>query len=64
MRLGITRADGAAFSAPSMTGAVVMPDGAGGEAYKAYANFDVIRLYNRSDLYAFPSEPWPTASIR
>ncbi len=52
MRLGITRADGAAFSAPSMTGAVVMPDGAGGEAYMAYANFDVIRLYNRSDLYA------------
>ena len=35
-----------------MTGAVVMPDGVGGEAYMAYANFDVIRLYNRSDLYA------------
>ena len=28
------------------------PDGAGGEAYMTYANFAVIRLYNRSDLYA------------
>ena len=45
-------ADGAAFSRGDVPGAVVMPDGAGGEAYMAYANFGVIRLYNRSDLYA------------
>ncbi len=33
-------------------GAVVMPDGPGGEAYMVYANFGVIRLYNPSDYYA------------
>ncbi len=52
MKLGVTRADGAAFSRPDVSGAVVMPDGAGGEAYMTYANFAVIRLYNPSDLYA------------
>lgn len=52
MGLGITRADGTAFSRPDAPGAVVMPDGAVGEAYMVYANWDVIRLYNRSDLYA------------
>ena len=51
-RLGITRADGNAFSRGNVPGAVVMPDGAGGEAYMTYANFGVIRLYNPSDLYA------------
>ena len=49
---GITRADGAAFSRPDMAGAVVMPDGPGGEAYLTYTNFGIIRLYNPSDLYA------------
>ena len=48
---GITRADGTAFSHPGAQGAVVMPDGPGGEAYMTYANFAVIRLYNPSDLY-------------
>jgi membrane-bound lytic murein transglycosylase B len=52
MQLGVTRADGAAFSRADMSGAVVMPDGVGGEAYMTYANFGVIRLYNPSDLYA------------
>jgi membrane-bound lytic murein transglycosylase B len=33
-------------------GAVVMPDGAGGEAFMTYANFHVIRRYNPSDFYA------------
>ena len=51
-QLGVTRADGTAFSRPDMTGAVVMPDGPGGEAFMTYANFAVIRLYNPSDLYA------------
>ena len=49
---GITRMDGAAFGHPDVQGAVVMPDGPGGEAYMTYANFAVIRLYNPSDLYA------------
>jgi membrane-bound lytic murein transglycosylase B len=52
MQQGVTRLDGSAFSQPDVTGAVVMPDGAGGEAYMTYANFAVIRLYNHSDLYA------------
>ena len=52
MQLGVTRADGSPLSQPDVTGAVVMPDGAGGEAYMTYANFAVIRLYNHSDLYA------------
>lgn len=51
-QLGVTRPDGTAFSQPNAMGAVVMPDGAEGEAYMTYTNFGVIRLYNRSDLYA------------
>ncbi|WP_158744552.1 lytic transglycosylase domain-containing protein [Acidisphaera sp. L21] len=51
-QLGITRLDGSAFSQPNVLGAVVMPDGAGGEAFMTYANFGVIRVYNPSDLYA------------
>jgi len=48
---GVTPSGGGAFAQPNLTGAVVMPDGAGGEAYMVYANFAVIRLYNHSDLY-------------
>jgi membrane-bound lytic murein transglycosylase B len=50
--LGVTRANGAAFTRLDRSGAVVMPDGVGGEAYMTYANFRIIRLYNPSDLYA------------
>ena len=49
---GVTRSNGATFAPADATGAVVMPDGAEGEAYMVYANFAVIRLYNHSDLYA------------
>ena len=52
MQAGITRADGTAFSRQDVLGGVVMPDGAGGDAFMTYANFGVIRLYNPSDLYA------------
>jgi membrane-bound lytic murein transglycosylase B len=52
MRLGVRRDDGTAFSEPGATGAVVMPDGAGGEAFMTYANFGAIRRYNASDYYA------------
>ncbi len=51
-QLGVTRSDGTPFSRPDAPGAVVMPDGIGGEAFMTYANFGVIRLYNASDLYA------------
>ncbi len=50
-QLGVRRADGGVFSRPDVPGAVVMPDGAGGEAFMAYTNFGIIRLYNNSDLY-------------
>ncbi len=52
MRAGVTRADGSAFSRSDVPGAVVLPDGAGGEAFMTYANFGAIRRYNPSDYYA------------
>jgi membrane-bound lytic murein transglycosylase B len=52
MRQGVRRADGSAFARPEMTGAVVTPDGAGGEAFMTYGNFAAIRKYNASDFYA------------
>ena len=51
-QLGVTRPDGSPLASPSLTAALVQPDGPGGEAYLTYNNFDVIRLYNHSDLYA------------
>lgn len=42
--------------APDLPGdtpaALLLPDGAGGEAFLVYANFHVIRRYNASDYYA------------
>jgi membrane-bound lytic murein transglycosylase B len=52
MALGVRRIDGTAFSRADVNGAVVMPDGEGGEAFMTYANFHVIRRYNPSDFYA------------
>ena len=52
VRLGVARADGKPFAHGDAMGAIVMPDGAGGEAYMVYANFGVIRRYNPSDYYA------------
>lgn len=52
-RLGVRRADGAAFSHGDVEGALVVPDGiAPGEGYMTYANFGAIRRYNPSDFYA------------
>ena len=51
-RLGVRRQDGARFSRGDVEGALVLPDGAGGEAFMTYANFRVIRRYNPSDFYA------------
>ena len=51
-RAGVRREDGTAFSRPDPLGAVVQPDGPGGDAYMVYGNFAAIRRYNPSDFYA------------
>ncbi len=50
--MGVRRIDGNNFTRSDVLGAVVMPDGAGGEAFMVYANFAAIRRYNPSDFYA------------
>jgi membrane-bound lytic murein transglycosylase B len=50
--MGVRRIDGTRFSRTDVYGAVVMPDGAGGEAFMTYPNFHAIRRYNPSDFYA------------
>ncbi|MBB2202448.1 lytic murein transglycosylase [Gluconacetobacter tumulisoli] len=52
MEQGVRRQDGRAFSRGDITGAVIRPDGPGGEAFMVYRNFSVIRRYNPSDFYA------------
>ena len=49
---GVRRIDGRRFSRADVRGALVLPDGAGGEAFLVYPNFHVIRRYNPSDFYA------------
>ena len=49
---GITRLPGARALPGSTPAALLLPDGAGGEAFLVYANFRVIRRYNASDYYA------------
>jgi membrane-bound lytic murein transglycosylase B len=49
---GVRRIDGSRFSRADIRGALVLPDGAGGEAFMVYPNFHVIRRYNPSDYYA------------
>lgn len=51
-RLGVRRADGGALIERGIPAALILPDGAGGDAFLAYANFTVIRRYNPSDFYA------------
>jgi membrane-bound lytic murein transglycosylase B len=50
--LGVRRIDGRVFSRADVRGAVLLPDGAGGEAFMVYENFHVLRRYNPSDYYA------------
>jgi membrane-bound lytic murein transglycosylase B len=50
--MGVRRIDGTPFSRSDVMGALVLPDGAGGEAFMTYANFHSIRRYNPSDFYA------------
>ncbi len=48
----VQRLPGAARLPNSTPAALLLPDGAGGEAFLVYANFQVIRRYNASDYYA------------
>jgi membrane-bound lytic murein transglycosylase B len=49
---GIERLPGAQDLPQSTPAALLMPDGAGGQAFLIYHNFKVIRRYNASDYYA------------
>ncbi len=51
MRLGVRRSDGQLFSRSDVSARLLLPDGAGGEAFLAYDNFEVLRRYNPSDFY-------------
>jgi membrane-bound lytic murein transglycosylase B len=62
-KLGIRRLDGARFSRADVRGALILPDGAGGEAFMVYKNFHVIRRYNPSDFYALGVGLLGTASL-
>ncbi len=52
MARGVRREDGTRFKRDDVEGALVLPDGPGGDAFMTYANFHVIRRYNPSDFYA------------
>jgi membrane-bound lytic murein transglycosylase B len=49
---GVRPLEGRWFTPSDTQSAVVMPDGAGGEAFIVHANFTAIRRYNPSDYYA------------
>jgi membrane-bound lytic murein transglycosylase B len=51
LRMGV-RPAGRLLAYSNQSAAVVQPDGPGGEAFFAYANFAAIRRYNPSDFYA------------
>jgi membrane-bound lytic murein transglycosylase B len=52
IRLGVRRPDGTALPAMDLPAAILLPGGAGGQAFAVYPNFNVIRRYNPSDFYA------------
>jgi membrane-bound lytic murein transglycosylase B len=49
---GVQRLPGAQELPDSTPAALLLPDGAGGQAFLVYTNFSVIRRYNPSDFYA------------
>jgi membrane-bound lytic murein transglycosylase B len=51
-RVGVRAAAGRSLPRGDAQGAVLLPDGPGGEAFLVYANFTAIRRYNPSDFYA------------
>jgi len=53
LKLGVAAADGSDLSSGgAMDAAILLPAGAGGQAFAVYRNFDVIRRYNPSGFYA------------
>jgi membrane-bound lytic murein transglycosylase B len=51
-RLGIATAEGSALPDQDQAAALLLPGGAGGQAFMVYRNFQAIRRYNPSDFYA------------
>ncbi|MDE8348043.1 MAG: lytic murein transglycosylase [Acidocella sp.] len=49
---GVQRLPGAPRLSNEMPAALLLPDGAGGQAFLVFPNFSVIRRYNPSDFYA------------
>jgi membrane-bound lytic murein transglycosylase B len=49
---GVQRLPGGADLPGATPAALLLPDGAGGQAFLIYANFHAIRKYNPSDFYA------------
>jgi membrane-bound lytic murein transglycosylase B len=52
VRAGVRRPDGSALPALDIETAILLPGGAGGQAFAIYPNFNVIRRYNPSNFYA------------
>jgi len=52
LSVGVDRLPDAPDLASDMPAALLLPDGAGGQAFLIYPNFRVIRRYNASDFYA------------
>lgn len=52
LNLGVTAADGTALPPLEMETSILLPGGAGSQAFAIYPNFHVIRRYNPSDFYA------------
>jgi membrane-bound lytic murein transglycosylase B len=50
--LGVTRANGKAFSSPSDSASLRLPDGRSGPAFLMLKNFSVIKRYNNAEKYA------------
>lgn len=52
VQMGVRRPDGAALPPLDLPTAILLPGGAGGQAFAVYPNFNVIRRYNPSNFYA------------
>jgi membrane-bound lytic murein transglycosylase B len=52
VRAGVRQADGSPLPPLEMATAILLPGGAGGQAFAVYPNFNVIRRYNPSNYYA------------